>query len=287
MVTTAVIPVAGLGTRFLPQTKALPKELLPVVDKPVVQYIVEEAVAAGLTNIIFVLSPDKEAIRGHFFQNEKLEDELRAKGKHTELATISGLHSMAHFQFAIQHEPRGLGDAILQAKELIGNEPFVVFGGDDIVESEVPAAKQLVDVYEQYHASVVGVTNVPQSDVVRYGIVDPSETLPTDVYKLHTIIEKPTVEQAPSTLAVGGRWLLTPEIFALLEATQPDASGEIQVTKALQTLAQTQPLYAKEYEGTYRDCGNKIEYLKAVIHFALKHPDTKDAIASYIHELGI
>ncbi len=287
MVKIAVIPVAGLGTRFLPQTKALPKELLPVVDKPVVQYIVEEAVAAGLTNIIFVLSPDKEAIRGHFFQNEKLEDELRTKGKHAELATIESLHTMATFQFAVQHEPRGLGDAILQAKDLIGNEPFVVFGGDDIVESTVPAAKQLIDVYEQYHAAVVGVTNVPKSDVVRYGIIDPAESLADAVYKLNTIVEKPSVEAAPSTLAAGGRWLLTPDIFPLLEATEPDASGEIQITKALQTLAAEQPLYAKAYDGVYRDCGNKIEYLKAVIHFALKHPDTKGAIRSYIQELHI
>ena len=287
MVTTAVIPVAGLGTRFLPQTKALPKELLPVVDKPVVQYIVEEAVAAGLTNIIFVLSPDKEAIRGHFFQNEKLEEELRSKGKHAELATIESLHTMATFQFAVQHEPRGLGDAILQAKELIGNESFVVFGGDDIVESVVPAAKQLVDVYEQYHAPVVGVTNVPKADVIRYGIIDPAETLADDVFKLTTILEKPSVEQAPSTLAVGGRWLLTSDVLRYLEATEPDANGEIQITKALQSLATEQPLYAKMYEGVYRDCGNKIEYLKTVIDFALKHPDTKAEITSYIHELDI
>jgi UTP--glucose-1-phosphate uridylyltransferase len=287
MVTTAVIPVAGLGTRFLPQTKALPKELLPVVDKPVVQYIVEEAVAAGLTNIIFVLSPDKEAIRGHFFQNEKLEEELRSKGKHTELATIESLHTMATFQFAVQAEPRGLGDAILQARELVGNEPFVVFGGDDIVESEVPAAKQLIDVYEQYHAPVVGVTRVPEADVVRYGIIDPAETLANDVYKLKTILEKPSVEQAPSTLAVGGRWLLTPDVLRYLDATEPDASGEIQITKALQALALEQPLYAKAYEGMYRDCGNKIEYLKTVIDFALKHPGTKTEIASYIRKLDI
>ncbi len=287
MVTTAVIPVAGLGTRFLPQTKAFPKELLPIVDQPVVQYIVEEAVASGLTNIIFVLSPDKEAIRAHFSQNKKLEAELRAKGKTAELATIESLHTMATFQFAIQQEPRGLGDAILQAKDLIGNEPFVVFGGDDIVESDTPAAKQLIDVYESYHSTVVGVTNVPQADVVRYGIVDPVESLSDEVYKLRTIVEKPAVEEAPSTLAVGGRWLLTPDIFAVLEATEPDAGGEIQITKALQTLAETQALYAKAYEGVYRDCGNKIEYLKTVIHFALKNPETKDIIASYIRELDI
>ncbi len=288
MVTTAVIPVAGLGTRFLPQTKSVPKELLPVVDKPVIQYIVEEAVASGLTNIIFVLSPDKEAIRGHFFENVKLQDELVKKGKHTELATISSLHSMATFHYAIQEEPRGLGDAILKARPFIPEgEACVVFGGDDIVEGDVPAAKQLMDVYEQYHAPVIGVTNVAKEDVVRYGIIDPKESLDNAVFSLDTIVEKPAVADAPSTLGVGGRWLITADVLDELARTPEDASGEIQITKALQTLAETQTLYAKQYEGVYRDCGNKIEYLKTVITFALKNPETRDQIASYIRQLDI
>lgn len=284
-VSTAVIPVAGVGTRFLPITKGIPKELLPVVDRPVIQYIVEELVSAGIQKIIFVVSSNKLAIREYFAQDVALEEFLRSKQKMTELKSIQHLHEMANFFSVNQDEPKGLGHAVLQAEALVGNEPFIVCGGDDIVDGEVSATKELIDVYTEHRASVVGVVQVPKETVSRYGIIDPVEQVSDSVFRIRDIIEKPPVASAPSTYAVGGRWLLTPEIFGLLRATVPGAGGEIQLTDALRSLVAHSELYACAYSGVYRDCGNSAEYIKAIIAFALRNPSIGPEIRSFIHSV--
>ncbi len=278
----AVIPVAGLGTRYLPATKALPKELLPIVDKPVIQYVVEEAVTAGIEEIIFVNSENKAAIEKYFGRDIALETILSQRGKQQELEMIRALSNLADFVSVQQHEPLGLGHAVLQAQNVVGDEPFMVFGGDDIVESTVPAAKQLMEVAKQYEASVIGVMEVEPSAVSLYGIIDVAEQLSERVARLKDIIEKPEPSTAPSRLAVGGRWLFTPEIFDCLERTAPSAGGEIQLTDAIRLLISKQSVYARQFEGTYRDCGNKTEYIKTMIAFALKHPDIGPDIQRYI-----
>lgn len=281
----AVIPVAGMGTRFLPATKAIPKELLPVVDKPVVQYIVEEMVASGIEEIIFIISDDKRPIEEHFTTNHNLEAFLEKKEKREALQTVREISALANFVFVSQNEPLGLGHAVLQAKDAIGNEPFMVCGGDDIIEGDIPAAQQMIDVYNTYGGSVFGVMEVPKESVSRYGIIDPEEDLGNGVMKAKGVVEKPAPKDAPSNFGAGGRWLLTPEIFAELENTSPGAGGEIQLTDAIMSLMKTQAVYAKAYEGIYRDCGNKVEYIKTVISYALKHEEMGDEIAEYIHTL--
>lgn len=278
----AVIPVAGMGTRFLPATKAMPKELLPVVDKPVLQYIVEELTASGIEQIIFIISEDKRSIEKYFSHDPELEAFLKKKEKHHLLETIEHLSDMADFQYVTQDAPHGLGHAVLQAKEKVGNEPFIVCGGDDIIEADIPAAQQLIDVYTEHHGPVMGVMKVPKEATDRYGIADPAEKLSETVHTLQDIVEKPAVEDAPSDLAVGGRWLLTPEIFEILENTPPGAGNEIQLTDAIRELLKTQTGYARVYEGIYRDCGNKLEYVKAVIAFARKHPEIGPDIEAYL-----
>lgn len=280
----AVIPVAGIGTRYLPATKALPKELLPIVDKPVIQYIVEEAVAAGIEQVIFVNSQNKVAIENYFGRDRALEAILEQRGKHKEVALIQSISNLAEFISVQQHEPLGLGHAVLQARDVVGDEPFVVFGGDDIVESTVPAAKQLIDTAMQYDGSVIGVMPVTRECVERYGVISIAEQKEESVTRLNDIVEKPPADTAPSLLAVGGRWLFTPEIFPCLEKTQPGAGGEIQLTDAIRTLLAEHPVYAKQYDGIYRDCGNKTEYIKTMIAFALKHPDIGPAIKDYIQQ---
>ena len=281
----AVIPVAGLGTRFLPLTKAIPKELLPLVDKPVIQHIVEEAANSGIEEVIFVVSQGKEGIRHHFDKNPELERILEERDKQAELASISELSNLAKFTFVHQHKPLGLGHAVLQAKEAVGNESFIVFGGDDVIEAEVPAARQLINVYEEHQSAVMGVIKVPKEAVSRYGIVDPAEDLGSYVVKVKDIIEKPELENAPSRLGVSGRWLLTPEIFDYLEKTEPGSGNEIQLTDAIHGLLKSQSIYAKEYEGVYWDCGNKLEYIKAMIAFALKNDEFSKDIKEYIQSL--
>lgn len=283
----AVIPVAGLGTRFLPATKALPKELLPLVDKPVLQHIVEEAILSDIHEIIFITSENKTAIERYFDKDAQLEQLLQEKGKFKELESIQWLSDMAQFTFVRQAEPLGLGHAVLLAKDIIGDEAFMVFGGDDIVESDVPAAKQMIDVYAEYGGPVIGVIDVPVDSVDRYGIIDPIETLPNDVYRLRDIIEKPLPAETPSTFGVGGRWLLTPDIFTVLEHTAPGSGSEIQLTDAIRTLVKQRDVYAKKYSGIYRDCGNKLEYTKAIIAFALKHPEIGADIKHYIKEISV
>lgn len=280
----AVIPVAGLGTRYLPATKALPKELLPIVDKPVIQYIVEEAVTAGIEEIIFVNSENKVAIENYFGRDRALEAILTQRGKHAEVELIKSLSDLAEFISVQQKEPLGLGHAVLQARDIVGDEPFMVFGGDDIVESDIPAAKELIDAAVKYDGSVVGVMEVPHESVHRYGIINPAQQLEPTICSLKDIVEKPAIAEAPSQLAVGGRWLFTADIFPCLERTKPGAGGEIQLTDAIRLLIQEQPVYAKLYSGVYRDCGNKTEYIKTMIAFALKHPEIGPAIQQYIHQ---
>ncbi len=282
----AVIPVAGMGTRFLPATKALPKELLPIVDKPVIQYIVEEAVASGIEEIIFITNERKRAIEQHFTRNESLERILEEKEKVVQLEAVRKTTGLAKFVYVPQSEPLGLGHAVLQAKDLIGDEPFVVFGGDDVVEG-APAAKELIETYEKYGGSVIGVMEVPKENCDRYGCVALSHDMGDAVYEIVDIVEKPPVDEAPSNLAAGGRWLLTPAIFDHLEETEPGAGGEIQLTDAIKSLMKEEKTYSKTYSGIYRDCGNITEYAKAVITFSLKDTVIGPALREYIQGLNL
>lgn len=281
-VTKAVIPVAGLGTRFLPVTKALPKELLPIINKPVIHYIVEEVVAAGIKQIIFVTSENKIAVEAYFDKDTALECILQERRKLPELAAVQGPAQLAEFIYVHQKVPLGLGHAVLQAKEIIGDEPFLVVSGDDIVEAVVPAAKQLINAYNERAASILGVISVPSAHLKNYGIISPSEQITPTLCKVADIIEKPSPETAPSSLGVGGRWLLTPSIFTYLEQTAPGAGNEIQLTDALRALLCDEPLYALTYDGVYHDCGNKLEYLKTVISFALVDPELGPEIKQYL-----
>ncbi len=282
----AVIPVAGMGTRFLPATKAIPKELLPLVDKPVVQYIVEEAASAGIEQVVFIISDHKAAIEQHFSHDPVLEEFLRSKQKTAELTAVQAAADLVDVIFVEQHEPLGLGHAVLQAREVIGDEPFIVFGGDDVVQGPVSAAHELIEVYQQHQASVIGVLEVPGDAISRYGVIDPIETVGERSWRLRDIVEKPTPEAAPSSYGVGGRWLLTPNIFEYLQHQAPGAGGEIQLTDAIRALLQDQQsVFAKAYSGIYRDCGNKLEYLKAVVAFGLADPALSDDLRSYLRSL--
>lgn len=282
----AVIPVAGMGTRFLPATKALPKELLPLVDKPVVQYIVEEAVASGIDDIVFVINKEKEAIRNHFAKDLQLEQALQDKGKEEAKEAVARVADLAQFTYIEQKEPLGLGHAVLQAREAIGNEPFVVFGGDDVV-SGPPAAKELVDVYMEHGGSVLGVMEVENDVIDRYGVIDPSEQIDERTFALQGVVEKPTPDKAPSSFGACGRWLLTPAIFDILAETPPGAGGEIQLTDAILTLMKTESVYARAYAGTYHDCGNIVEYAKAVLTFSLANEITRKEIQTYLQQIDL
>ncbi|PIR06601.1 MAG: UTP--glucose-1-phosphate uridylyltransferase [Candidatus Komeilibacteria bacterium CG11_big_fil_rev_8_21_14_0_20_36_20] len=280
----AVIPVAGLGTRFLPATKAQPKEMLPLVDKPIIQYIVEEAVAAGIEQIIFVTSSTKRAIEDHFDRSFELEYRLRQKDKEKELSDLLKISDMANFVYIRQKTPRGLGHAIYTARQVVGNEPFAVLLGDDIIDAKVPAIKQLMNVYNKYGDIVVGVTKVPKKETGKYGIVDP---LPISerVVEIKRIVEKPQPAKAPSNLAVTGRYILTPEIFDILANLKPGAGNEIQLTDAMAKHIKKRAGYASIYQGTYYDCGNKIEFIKAIINLALKRKEFNGALKKYLKNI--
>lgn len=267
----AVIPVAGRGTRFLPVTKAIPKELLPLVDKPVLQYIVEEAVSAGIEEIIFIINQEKQAVQKHFSKDEELEEMLLKQGKKEALAAISSITEKARYTFLHQEKPLGLGHAVLQARPHIGNEPFVVLSGDDVVRGGVASATQeLIEAYHLYHGPVIGVLEVPQESLHRYGIIDPREKKDDTTMELQGIVEKPQADQAPSSFGVGGRWLLDSDIFDILESLSPGTGGEIQLTDALLAFMAKKTVFAKVYSGTYHDCGNIVEYMKAVIDFGME-----------------
>ena len=280
-ITKAVIPVAGFGTRFLPATKAQPKEMLTVIDKPIIQYIVEEAVASGIKQIIFITGTNKRAIEDHFDRNFELEYRLKRAGKIRELEEIKKIAHLATFIYIRQRTPSGLGHAILQAEPAINGEPFAVLLGDDIIFGKKPALEQLMNTFERYKGSVVGVTTVAKKNLQRYGIVAGSVVDPRTI-KVDRIVEKPKPSLAPSRLGITGRYVFTPEIFKALRRTKPGVGGEIQLTDAVALLAKKQPLFAHRYEGEYYDCGDKNRFLQAQIHAALARPDLRRQLRAYL-----
>ncbi|OXM14209.1 UTP--glucose-1-phosphate uridylyltransferase GalU [Paenibacillus herberti] len=280
----AIIPAAGLGTRFLPATKAMPKEMLPIVDKPTIQYIIEEAVASGIEDIIIVTGKGKRAIEDHFDFSFELEHHLASKNKWDLLESVTKPSNIADIHYIRQKEPKGLGHAIWCARKFIGNEPFAVLLGDDIVESDTPCLKQLIDVYDQYEASVVGVQEVPWSEVSRYGIIEP-EQVSSHLFKTNGFIEKPAREVAPSNLAIMGRYILTPEIFDILGNQEAGVGGEIQLTDAISLLNEKQTIYACNFEGKRHDVGEKFGFVQTTIHYALQHPELREKTLKYINSL--
>ena len=284
----AVIPAAGLGTRFLPATKALAKEMLPIVDKPTIQFIVEEALASGIEDILVVTGKSKRSIEDHFDSNFELEYNLKEKGK-TDLLRLVDESTGIRLHFIRQSHPRGLGDAVLQAKAFVGNEPFVVLLGDDLMDingTDYPLTKQLIDDYEATHASTIAVMPVPHEEVSAYGVIAPQGEGINGLYSVETFVEKPNPEDAPSDLAIIGRYLLTPEIFDLLERQEPGAGNEIQLTDAIDALNKTQRVFAREFKGKRYDVGDKYGYMKTSIEYGLNHPQTKDDLRDYIISLG-
>ena len=277
----AVIPVAGLGTRFLPATKAQPKEMLPIVDKPVIQYIVEEAVAAGIKQIIFVTGRHKRAIEDHFDRNLELERALEEKGKEELLKLVREISDLVDIVYVRQKEPLGLGHAILTAEPAVGNEPFAVLLGDDIMVSDPPAIRQLIDVFDKYHCSVLGIQEVPQEDVNKYGIVAGKE-IEKGVYKVDTLVEKPSLEEAPSNLAITGRYILTPGIFEALKNIPPGKGGEIQLTDGIQKLGLREAVYAKIMEGKRYVTGTKVGFLEATVDFAPSRKELREPFLRFL-----
>ena len=286
VVSKAVIPAAGLGTRFLPATKSSPKEMVPLVDKRIIQYVVEEAVASGVREIIVITGRGKRAIEDHFDVSFELESTLRENGKKSILKEIQGIAEMADFCYVRQRHARGLGHAILCARSLIGNEPFAVLLGDDIIDADKPGIRQMIEVYERYHGPVVGVKPVAKSEVHQYGIIKASQAGP-DLFRVSDLVEKPSPEKAPSNLAVVGRYLLTPDIFDILERTPPGKNQEIQLTDALRILARRRPMYAKRLAGRRYDAGDKLGFLKATVEIGLKRPDLGKAFHRYLRSLKL
>ncbi|ABY93506.1 MAG: UTP-glucose-1-phosphate uridylyltransferase GalU [Caldanaerobacter subterraneus] len=280
----AIIPAAGLGTRFLPATKAQPKEMLPIVDKPTIQYIVEEAIQSGIEDILIITGRNKRAIEDHFDKSVELELELKKKNKESLLNLVEDISNMVNIHYIRQKEPKGLGHAIYCAKSFVGNEPFAVLLGDDIVDSEVPVLKQMIDQYERYNCSIIGVQEVPYEDVDKYGIVD-AAIIEDRLYKVKDLVEKPKKEKAPSNIAILGRYIITPRIFEILENTPPGAGGEIQLTDALKTLLNYEAIYAYNFIGKRYDVGDKLGYLMATVEYALKREDLSEPFKRYLLEL--
>lgn len=281
----AVIPAAGLGTRFLPATKAMAKEMLPIVDKPTIQFIVEEALNSGIEDILIVTGKAKRPIEDHFDANTELEMNLKEKGK-TDLLALVEETTDVNLHFIRQSHPKGLGHAVLQAKAFVGNEPFVVMLGDDLMEDKVPLTKQLVNDYEKTHASTIAVMRVPHEDTSKYGIINPGEEVEKGLFNVKNFVEKPNPKEAPSDLAIIGRYLLTPEIFTILDNQKPGAGGEIQLTDAIDTLNKTQRVFAQEFTGKRSDVGDKFGFMTTSIEYGLTHPEIKDKLADYIVKLG-
>ncbi len=278
----AIIPAAGLGTRFLPATKAQPKEMLPIVDKPTLQYIIEECVASGIEEILIITGRNKKSIEDHFDKSVELELELEKSGKEEMLKMVRDITDMINIHFIRQKEPRGLGHAIHCAKTFVGEEPFAVLLGDDIVyNDEKPCLKQLIDCYNECGTSVLGVQTVDRSQVNKYGIVG-GEQVSDRVYKVSDLVEKPKVEEAPSNVAILGRYIITPRIFEILETTAPGKGNEIQLTDALLTLVKEESMYAYDFEGKRYDAGDKLGYLQATVEYALRRPELKDDFMAYL-----
>ncbi|EYF22353.1 UTP-glucose-1-phosphate uridylyltransferase, partial [Staphylococcus aureus H59303_080912] len=282
----AIIPAAGLGTRFLPATKAMPKEMLPILDKPTIQYIVEEAARAGIEDIIIVTGRHKRAIEDHFDSQKELEMVLKEKGKSELLEKVQYSTELANIFYVRQKEQKGLGHAISSARQFIGNEPFAVLLGDDIVESEVPAVKQLIDVYEETGHSVIGVQEVPEADTHRYGIIDPL-TKNGRQYEVKKFVEKPAQGTAPSNLAIMGRYVLTPEIFDYLKTQKEGAGNEIQLTDAIERMNNDNQVYAYDFEGERYDVGEKLGFVKTTIEYALKDDSMREELTRFIKALGL
>jgi UTP--glucose-1-phosphate uridylyltransferase len=284
----AVFPAAGLGTRFLPATKAQPKEMLPLVDKPIIQYGVEEAVASGISNIILVTGRGKNAIEDHFDVSVELETFLEARGKKDLLEQVRKISNLINFSYVRQGEPLGLGHAVLVTRALVGDEPFAVLLGDDVIDADPPAIRQMIEVFNEVNGPVLAVERVPRDEISSYGVVAIDETavLPKGVYKVRDLVEKPPKEEAPSDLAIIGRYILTPDIFDSLAETAKDRTGEIQLTNGLRHLARSRPIYACEVKGVRHDTGNKLGFLKAVVYFALRRPDLAEAFGAYLATIG-
>ena len=268
----AIIPAAGLGTRFLPATKSQPKEMLPIVDKPTLQYIIEEAVNSGIEEILIVTGRSKKSIEDHFDRSIELELELEQKGKNEMLELVRSISNMVDIYFIRQKEPKGLGHAIYCAKSFVGDEPFAVLLGDDIVDNDVPCLKQLLNAYNEYNTSILGVQEVSKEDTNKYGILD-VKYIEDRVYKVKDMVEKPKVEEAPSNMAILGRYIITPAIFDILENQKPGKGGEIQLTDALKTLGEHEAIYAYNFEGRRYDVGDKLGFLEATVDFALKRDE--------------
>ncbi|MHB8606381.1 MAG: UTP--glucose-1-phosphate uridylyltransferase GalU [Thermoplasmatota archaeon] len=281
----AVIPAAGLGTRFLPATKNMPKEMLPLIDKPAIQYVVEEAVASGVTDILIITGRGKRAIEDHFDRNYELEQILAAKGDTKTLAEVQHIAEMADIHYVRQKETKGLGHAVWVARKHIGNEPFVVLLGDDVVFSETPCAKQLLDRFKKHRGSVIAVEKVPPERIEGYGVVKVGAELERHLYPIQDLVEKPKASEAPSDLGILGRYVLTPEIFDALEHTPPGKNGEIQLTDALRRLKDAQAMYAYAFEGKRYDLGNKLEWLKTNVEVALMREDFRKPLLDYLRRV--
>ncbi len=280
----AVFPAAGLGTRFLPATKSQPKEMLPLVDKPMIQYVIEEAKNSGIEHVVIVTGRGKSSIEDHFDISFELEHNLESKGKLDLLQKVRSISDMITVSYVRQKEPLGLGHAILVAKDIIGDEPFAVFLGDDIVDSEVPCMKQMMQVYEETQASVLALQKVPMACISSYGVVK-ADCVSPRLHKIVDLVEKPRIEDAPTDLAIIGRYILGPEIFSILETTPKGAGGEIQLTDGLREYVKTRPIYGLEFEGRRYDTGSKIGYLEATVEFALKDPELGEQFRTYLKNL--
>jgi UTP--glucose-1-phosphate uridylyltransferase len=285
-ITKAVFPAAGLGTRFLPATKAMPKEMLPLVDKPLIQYVVEEAVSSGIEEVVLVTGRGKRAIEDHFDVAFELEEELKAKGKHKILNELQRIADLVTFCYIRQKKALGLGHAVLTAKRVVGNDAFAVLLGDDIIDASTPVLRQMMDVYRRYPGTILAIQKVPRSQTRHYGIID-ARKIENGVYLVKHLVEKPAPEDAPSNLAIIGRYILTPEIFAALEHTKAGKGGEIQLTDGLHLLMEKQPIYAFEFEGTRYDAGDKLGFLKATVEFGLKNTEFGSEFRSYLQKLKL
>jgi len=285
MIRKAVIPAAGFGSRFLPATKSQPKEMLPIVDTPVIQYVVEEAVAAGITDILMVIGKGKRAIEEHFDRNFQLESQLLVSGRESELEAIRRISELADIHFVWQKELRGLGDAVYCGRHHVNDEPFVVLLGDTVIDADIPATRQLLEVYERYNSPVVLLEEVDRARVSRYGVIDPVQ-VEDDVYKVKDFIEKPAPEEAPSNLVIAGRYVFTPDIFGYLSQTQPGKGMEIQVTDAMRMMVRDRAMYGVRLNGKRCDIGNKEGFIKTNIEFALKRADMSDELGDYIIDLA-
>ena len=277
----AIIPAAGLGTRFLPATKAQPKEMLPIVDKPTLQFIIEEAVESGIEEILIITGRNKKSIEDHFDKSVELELELEKKGKTELLEEVRRISDMVNIHYIRQKEPLGLGHAVYCAKSFISNEPFAVLLGDDIVYSDKPCLKQMIEVYDEYKTTILGVQKVPEEEVNKYGIVK-GKQIADRIYEVKDLIEKPAVEDAPSNMAILGRYIINPGIFEILEHTKPGTGGEIQLTDALKELAQREAIYAYNFEGKRYDVGDKQGFLEATVEYALRREDLREDFLNYL-----